>query len=128
MFFHIDHISEPINVVICTGDTSCLVIILGCKHLFNQKVKIWFEAAVQSKNNLCYININKIYNQLGETLCKALPAYDALTGYNYSASFYRKRKVQPFKILEKDTETQEVFGNLANMEELDETSEEEIEN
>ena len=50
-----------------------------------------------------------------------LPAYHALTGCDCSASFCRKGKVQPFKILKKDVQT------LATMEELDETSEEIIE-
>ena len=88
--------------------------------LFDEKVNIWLKAGVQRKNNLRYININIIYNQLGETLCKALPAYHVLIGYDYSASFCRKGKVQPFKILKKDVPTQEVYGNLANMEEPDE--------
>ena len=95
--------------------------------MFDQKVNIWLDVGVQSKNNLRYININKIYNQLWETLCVALPAYHALTGCDYSASFCRKGKVQPFKILKKDVQIQEVFGKLANMEELDETSKEVIE-
>ena len=38
MFFHLDHISGPSNVIICTDNTGCLVIPQGCKHLFNQKV------------------------------------------------------------------------------------------
>ena len=95
--------------------------------MFDQKVNSWPKTGVQSKNNLHYINVNKIYNQLGEILCKALPAYHTLKGCNYSTSFCRKGKVQPFKILEKDVQTQEVFGKLANMEELDEASEEVIE-
>ena len=127
MFFHLNYISGPSNVVTHTDDTDSLVIALGCKHLFDQRVNIWLEARVQSQNNMRYININEIYNQLEETLCKALPAYHALTGCDYSASYCRKGKIQPFQILEKDVQTQEVFGKLANMEELDETSEEVIE-
>ena len=115
MFFHLDHISGPSNVVIRTDDTDRLVVSLRCKHLFDQKVNVWLEAGVQSKNNLHYNNIDKINNQLGESLCKALPTYHALTGCDYSASFSRKGKVQPFKILEKDVQTQEVFGKLANI-------------
>ena len=41
-----------------------------------------------------------------------------------ASHFVGKGKVQLFKILEKYVQTQEVFGNLTNMEELDETSEE----
>ena len=75
MFFHLDHIFGLINVVICADDTDCLVTALGCKHLFEQKVDIWL-------NNLCYINVNKIYNHLGETLCRAPSACHALTEQN----------------------------------------------
>ena len=50
---------------------------------------MWVEAGGQSKSNLRYINMNKIYNQLeetvGETLCKALPVYLALRSCDYSA-------------------------------------------
>ena len=75
MFFHLDHIFGLINVVICADDTGCLVTALGCKHLFEQKVDIWL-------NNLCYINVNKIHNHLGETLCRAPSACHALTEQN----------------------------------------------
>lgn len=75
MFFHLDHIFGLINVVICADDTDCLVTALRCKQLFEQKVDIWL-------NNLCYINVNKIYNHLGETLCRASPACHALTEQN----------------------------------------------
>ena len=71
MFFHLDHIFGLINVVICADGTDCLVTALRCKQLFEQKVDIWL-------NNLCYINVNKIYNHLGETLCRASPACHAL--------------------------------------------------
>ena len=112
MFFHLDHISGPSNVVIRTDDIDCSVVALGCKHLFDQKVKILLEAGVQSKNNLRYININKIYNQLRETLCKALPACHALTGCDYSTSFCRKGKVPPFKILKKMFKSKSLVNQL----------------
>ena len=35
MFFHVDHISRPTNVVTHRGDIDCLVIALGCTHLFD---------------------------------------------------------------------------------------------
>ena len=45
-----------------------------------------------TENNLRYININKTYNQLGETLCESFSAHRALTGCDFSASFVRKGK------------------------------------
>ena len=126
MFFHLAHIYGSSNVFICKSNTDCLVIVLGCTHLFDQKINIWLEAGVQGKKILRYINKDKIYNQLGETLCQALPTYHALTGCDYSASICRKGEVKPSKIFKKHVQTKEVFENLANMKELDETSEEVI--
>ena len=70
IFFHLDHISGPTNVVIRTDHIDCSVTALGSKHFFDQKANIWPEAGVQSKNNLRYINIDKIYSQLGEIYIK----------------------------------------------------------
>ena len=43
------------------------------KHFLNT-LEIWLEAGVQVKNNLRFINVDSIYSELGEALCKALPA------------------------------------------------------
>ena len=104
-----------------TDDTYSLVIALGYKHFFNT-LEIWLEARVQGKNNLQFINVNSIYSELGETLCKALPAYHALTGCNYTASFFKKSKVRLLKLLQKDTDAQIVLSELSTLEEIDENT------
>ena len=65
------------------------------------------ESGVQSKN----ISINRLFDQVGEPLCKALPFYHAFTGCDYTSSFNRKGKIKPFKLLEKNPELQEAFLN-----------------
>ena len=80
------------------------------------------EAGVQGKNNLRFINVNSVYSELGETLCKALSVYYALTGCNYTASFFKKHKVRPLKLLQKDTEAQIVLSELSALEETDENT------
>ena len=77
---------------------------------------------MQGKNNLRFINVNSIYSELGETLCKALPAYHALTGCNYTASFFKKSKVRLLKLLQKDTDAQIVLSELSTLEEIDENT------
>ena len=74
-----------------TDDTDSLVIALGYKHFFNT-LEIWLEAGVQGKNNLRFINVNSIYSELGETLCKALPAYHALKDVIIQHRFSKKVK------------------------------------
>ena len=79
----------------------CLIIILGCKHLYDRRLKIRLEDGKDSRNNQRYININQLHENLGEKLCRTLPAYHALTGCDYTASFNRKGKVKPLKVLQK---------------------------
>ena len=88
MFFHLNHALPGSTVVMQTDDTDS-VIALGYKHFFNT-LKIWLEAGLQGKNNLRFINVNSIYSELGETLRKALQAYHAVTGCDYTASFFKK--------------------------------------
>lgn len=70
---------------------------------------------IGSANSLRYIYVNKLHKSLGEKLCIALPAYNALTGCNYNPPSYRKGKTNPFKILEKCVEYQEAFGSLTDV-------------
>ena len=75
---------------------------------------------MQGRNNLQFINVNNFYPELGETLCKALPAYHTLTGCNYTASFFKKDTVPPLELLHKDADAQIVLRELSTLEEIDE--------
>ena len=55
-------------------------------------------------------------------ICKALPIYHALTGSDYTASFSRRVKVKPLKILEKLTEYQSAFIALVEDAEIKEAT------
>ena len=115
MIYHVGQLPSGTNVVVRTVDTDVVVIALGCFHQLQDK-KIWVESGVQSKNNLTYISINQLFDQLGEPLCKALPFYHAFTGCDYTSSFNRKGKIKPFKLIEKNPELQETFLNLSHSE------------
>ena len=118
MLLHIKSIPAPSNVVIRTVDTDVLIIELGCLDLIDQGLEVWMETGVYSKNTLRYISVNNIYAKLGSKLCKALPAFHAFTGCDYTACFSRKGKVRPFKLLEKNDEAQEVFGSIGEEEKV----------
>ena len=62
--------------------------------------------------------MNELSSTLGTRLCKALPAYHALTGCDYTSSFCRKGKVRPLKLLEKDENLQNAFEKLSTETEL----------
>ena len=121
MFFHLNRALPGSTVVMQTDSTDSLVIALGYKHFYNT-LEIWLEARVQGKNNLRFINVNSIYSELGETLCEALPACQALTGCDYTASFFKKGKVRLLKLLKKDTDAEIVLKELSTLEEIDENT------
>ncbi|KAG1684708.1 hypothetical protein GQR58_009314 [Nymphon striatum] len=52
-------------------------------------------------NTRRYAHITTLANHIGPVLCKALPGYHALTGCDYTSSFFRKGKVNPLKKAEK---------------------------
>jgi hypothetical protein len=86
MLFRISSVQPPANVVIRTIDTNVLVIVLGCFSSLPQELDIWIETGVYTKNTLRYISVNQIFQELGETLCQALPEYHAFTECDYTAS------------------------------------------
>ena len=96
----------------------CLIIILGCKHLYDPRLKIWLEVGKDSRNNQRYINIQQLHENLGEKLCRTLPAYHALTGCDYTASFNRKGKIKPLKVLQKNETAMDAFIEIGVAEEL----------
>ena len=67
-------------------------------------------------------NVNNFYPELGETLCKALPAYPALPGCDYTASFFKKGTVPPLKLSQKGTEAQIGLRELSTSEKIDENT------
>ena len=122
MFFHLGSIQSPSNVIIRTAGTDCLIIALACRLNYDTHIKVWIEVGTYSKNNQRYISIDDLHSHLGPDLCKALPTYHALTGSDYTASFSRRGKVKPLKILEKSTEYQSAFIALAEDSEIKETT------
>ena len=121
-FFHFSILAEnyssnsDVNVVVQSTDIDSLIIVIGCfqkqleKH---EKLKLWVEIGVKSKNALQYVCMNHIYSSLGQLLPSVLPVFHAFFGCDYTAAFSRKGKVCPFKCLENSKEAQCAFSNLA---------------
>ena len=53
--------------------------------------------------------MNKFQQGLGNSLCVALPRFHAFTGSDYTASFNRKDKFRPLKLLEKNEDAEKAF-------------------
>ena len=112
MFYHLSTITNGQNVILRTNDTDCLVIGLAVTEKITQGVNVWIEAGLRSKNTQRYISLNQLYVKLGRTLCRSLPGYHAFTGCDYTASFCRRGKVKPLKILEKNEKYQQMFYDV----------------
>ena len=112
MVYHLKSISAPNTVVLRTADTDILVIVLGCFSSLDQEVNTWLEVGLYTKITLRYKSVNQLSMKLGDVFCRSLPAYHAFTGCDYTAAFSRKGKVQPFKLLEKNRNIQDLFGEL----------------
>ncbi|XP_066595439.1 uncharacterized protein [Prorops nasuta] len=100
IIYHICKIDYDANVVIKCSDTDILVILLGNIGNMKSKSKIWIESGTAAKRNI--IDVCKLYDSLGQSLCRALPGFHALTGCDYNPSFYRKGKQKPYTILKKN--------------------------
>jgi len=109
MPFHLSMLPSPSNIVIRTVDTDVLLIALGAHNNLAEGKKVWIETGIITKNTLRYISVNQIYDNLGKEFCKALPEFHTFTVCDYTASFNRKGKVRPLKILENNERVQQVF-------------------
>ena len=89
-------------------DTDVLIILLANAIHF-QEAHVWLEVGLSGNNTHRFIDITQLARQLGDKVCKALPAF---TGCDFTASFCRKEKIRPFTIMEKNPAFIEAFGEL----------------
>ncbi|CAH1110719.1 unnamed protein product [Psylliodes chrysocephalus] len=109
IIYHICQINFEADVVIRCSDI--LLILPGNMDHLSASLKLWITMGVV--NHQRYVNINHMYNILGNTISKALPGFHAMTGCNYIPAFFRKGKLKPFKLLIKSVYYQLAFQNLA---------------
>lgn len=77
--FHICNIDVQANFVVRCSDTDIAIIMLGHMHnLKDDGSNVWLNAG--TGNNQRYINLTKVYENLGSSLCRSLPGFHALTG------------------------------------------------
>ena len=94
----------------------------------NKSINLRVEFGLYGKNSLKYIDVRKLFNKLGNDLCRALPAFHVFTGSDYIAAFSRKGKIRPSKTLEKDKTAQTVFGDMGFSDDIQEQEFKVIEN
>lgn len=78
-------------------------------HLKNEDSHIWILTG--TGNKMRYVDLTNIYAQLGPSLCKRLPGFHAITGFDYNPAFF-KGKLRPFKLLKNNEEYQQALLKL----------------
>jgi len=109
--------SATTAIVVRSPDTDVLVILLAYASSLCQRV--YLDTGTGNKRRL--IDIQAIADVLGTDVCAALPAYHAFTGCDYTSSFVRKGKVQPFKIVCRHSDFTAAFKNLGTSADMDGT-------
>ena len=112
MLFHAKFINAPDTLALRTVDTDILVITFCNKPKLFLGLKAWLEVGLTSNNTLQYINVKEINQSLGYRLCCVLPCYHTFTGCDFTTSFSRKGKNNPFKKLMKNAIVIKVFSEI----------------
>ncbi|GFW95006.1 uncharacterized protein TNCV_476051 [Trichonephila clavipes] len=110
IIYHICQISVDAQVVVRCSDSNILIIFLGNLDHLNASLKLWIQWGVGNHERL--ISFNDLYQDLCISLSKALPCFHAITGCDYTPTFFRKGKLRPFKLLEKSVEYQLAYQEI----------------
>lgn len=111
--FHAHKVTPGSRILIKASDTDVLIIILGNIHKLSEStIFLATSATKKQSHHLDCINCIDLALKLGQKLCKSLPAYHAFTGCDYTAAFYNKGKIRPFKMFSKNETYQTVFASL----------------
>ena len=108
VMFHAKHADshDPGNLIIRGTDTDICVVLLSNAHKL-QMSHLWYDTGLDHDNSRCYIDITKLSNDL--SICNALPGLYAFTGCDYTPFFFRKGKVKPIEIMEKQQKFIDAF-------------------
>lgn len=113
--FHAHKVTPGSRILIKASDTDVLVILLGNMHKLSEStIFLATSATKKQSNHLDCINCIDLALKLGPKLCKSLPAFHAFTGCDYTAAFYNKGKIRPFKIFTKNEKYQTIFASLTD--------------
>ncbi|XP_046481702.2 uncharacterized protein [Neodiprion pinetum] len=114
IIFHACSIIDQSNIVIRGSDTDILIIMLGnMVNLKNPSSHIWMLTG--TGNNERFIDVSKIYTELGPLLAKSLIGFHAFTGCDFNPAFYNRGKKKPFTLLKNNVEFQKAFAAFGDI-------------
>ena len=91
ILFYVWHLVAPDNVVVKHSFANV--------EKFSAGINVWLETELHTSNTLRHVNVNKLDQSLGNSLCVALPGFCAFTGSNYTPWFNCEDKIRPLELL-----------------------------
>ncbi|CAH1102151.1 unnamed protein product [Psylliodes chrysocephalus] len=101
ILFHMNKINQNSTILVTVSDTDVPIILLGNIHTFPD-MDIYLVTSFAHKEDFKCYSINDVATSLSPNICRALSAFHAFIGCDYTATFYRQGKVPPFKLLQKN--------------------------
>ena len=119
MLLHARHAANATTrVVIQSPDTDVLALSV-CHFTSIGSQELWFRTGVKDK--LRFIPVHAISQVLGERMCKALPAFHALTGCDSTSALSGIGKKRAWVALNRSVIHQESLCRLGEQQQIDET-------
>ena len=115
IIFHLARMHQHENVLVRSSDTDVMVVLLSnmCKLPVNVK-NVYLQLGNITSGSKRLLNVTALYNTLGNDLSRALTTFHMFTGSDHTPAFFRRGKIQPFKVLSSDSRFMKAFINLAD--------------
>ena len=110
MFYtkHADLI-DPGNIAVRGCDTD-IAITLSCNVEKLENSHLWYDFGVDYNNSRKYIDITELAKNMKSI--KALPGTYSFAGKDYTPAFFKKGKIRPFQLIQKNEKIADIFINL----------------
>lgn len=92
MIAHAASIPTPATVVIRSADTDVFFIALTNIFKMNPRTRLYLEVGYASKNSIKFIDLSRIYKELGPEVAKSLAGFHCFTGCDQIPFFCRKEE------------------------------------
>ena len=102
---------DPGNIVVRGGDPD-IAIILSWNAEKLENSHLWYDFRADDKNSCEYIDITEIAKNI--KIIKTLPGIFAFTRNDYALAFFKKGKMQPIQLMQKNEKFVDTFTNLGD--------------
>ena len=99
------------SVFVVADDTDVYMLLLFISSQANGTI-YFRQGTSSSKQGITYDNVTALVNESQNDICNVLPAFRALTGSDFTRTFYRRSKIQSLKKLMKTPSKADLLRSL----------------